>query len=66
MLNQLRLWQLVDTDTNIPAEVTFERLAHGISFFLRAALESACPEREFDGGVVDTEDGPVVSFVVHR
>ncbi|MDF4252803.1 hypothetical protein [Streptomyces sp. WMMB303] len=66
-LNQLRLWQLVDSDTGSPVEMESEKqLAHEITFFWRAALESAYPDRDFDGGVVETDDGPVIRFVVRR
>ncbi|MFI0864614.1 hypothetical protein ACH4RA_30960 [Streptomyces smyrnaeus] len=67
ILNQFRLWQLIDIDeTSAPEKGSERALAREISFFWRAALESAYPDREFDGGVVDTDDGPVIRFVVRR
>ncbi|UNS98615.1 hypothetical protein MMF93_20740 [Streptomyces tubbatahanensis] len=66
-LNQVRLWQLVDVNEgNSIEEKMVANLAREIAFFWRAALESDHPEYSFDGGVVETEDGPVVRFVVHR
>ncbi|MDI6413384.1 hypothetical protein QLX52_31740 [Streptomyces albus] len=66
-LNQLRLWQLIDMDE---IGTTEERLVRGIaddiSSCWRASLASTYPDREFDGGVVETEDGPVVRFSTRR
>ncbi|MGY1437615.1 hypothetical protein [Streptomyces reniochalinae] len=66
-LNQVRLWQLVDINEGNPAEEEMvTELAREIAFFWRAALEYAHPQYSFDGGVVETEDGPVVRFIVQR
>ena len=66
-LNQFQLWQFIDMDDATPEEEAQLRgLADDIAFCWRACLESDFPGKEFDGGVVDTEDGPVVRFFARR
>ncbi|WP_367124099.1 hypothetical protein [Streptomyces phytohabitans] len=66
-LNRLRLWQVVNVDDGDPDdERRLRQLADALASCWRSCLESDFPGRAFDCGVVETEDGPVVRFVVRR
>ncbi|RLL70673.1 hypothetical protein D7M15_21425 [Streptomyces sp. Z26] len=67
LLNQVRLWQFVEVVDGDPEEERALRvLARAVAVGWRSALEADFPGRAFDGGVVETEDGPVVCFTVRR
>ncbi|MEV8531987.1 hypothetical protein [Streptomyces sp. NPDC051211] len=62
VLNQFRLWQYLDFDSDAQATA----LAEDIAFCWRGALARQFPAREFDVSVVATEDGPVVRCTTRR
>ncbi|MGW7519196.1 hypothetical protein ACWGJ2_26775 [Streptomyces sp. NPDC054796] len=66
-LNEFRLWQVLDWDDGDPGEERrVQKFAQDLAFCWRSCLEADFPDKQFDGGVVDTDDGPVVRFVVRR
>ncbi|GAA2412858.1 hypothetical protein GCM10010420_47850 [Streptomyces glaucosporus] len=66
VLNQLRLWQVIDFPEDELSQKISMEVAKEISFFWRSSLERGYPDRNFDVSVASTEDGPVVRFVTLR
>ncbi|MGY0231453.1 hypothetical protein [Longispora urticae] len=61
-LNQLRVWQLVASDDVEEDWRALEFIAACVAKSWTAALGAQFPGRAFDVRLVETEDGPVVTF----
>ncbi|MFE6666911.1 hypothetical protein ACFVFH_25510 [Streptomyces sp. NPDC057697] len=61
-LNQLRVWQLVESDETSGDSKALEFTATCIAKTWRAALHAEFPDRTFDVRVIESEDGPIVTF----
>lgn len=62
MLNQFRVWQLVESDDVEEDREALDAVASRISSSWKAALAAKFPDRDFDIRVIRSEDGPVVTF----
>lgn len=62
MLNQLRVWQLVESGDTDEDWQALEFIAVRIAKSWRSALCVEFPGRDFDVRVIDSEDGPIVTF----
>ncbi|MFJ4780669.1 hypothetical protein [Streptomyces sp. NPDC088762] len=61
-LNQLRVWQIVESEDVEEDWQALKFAADCIVKTWRAALRAEFPERNFDVRVIDSEDGPIVTF----
>ncbi|MEU1374207.1 hypothetical protein ABZ442_11120 [Streptomyces triculaminicus] len=59
-LNQVRIWQIVESDEGDQEALNF--IAACVVKSWRASLSADFPEREFEVLVVESEDGPIVTF----
>ncbi|MGW1715811.1 hypothetical protein [Streptomyces sp. NPDC002156] len=61
-LNQLRVWQVVESGDMSEDRQALEFIAACIAKTWRAALRAEFPDRSFDVRVINSEDGPIVTF----
>ncbi len=61
-LNQLRVWQIVDSDDVEEDRRAQAYFAECVAKTWGAALSAAFPRRSFDVRVIGSEDGPIVTF----
>ncbi|MEV0990742.1 hypothetical protein [Streptomyces sp. NPDC049949] len=61
-LNQLRVWQIVDFEDVGDDREAMEFLAVRIVESWKSALRAEFPGRSFDVRILDSEDGPIVTF----
>ncbi|RZU17271.1 hypothetical protein [Streptomyces sp. BK239] len=62
MLNQLRVWEVVESEDVDEDRQALEFSAECIAKAWSAALCAEFPGRAFDVRIVDSEDGPIVTF----
>ncbi|CAG7649666.1 hypothetical protein [Actinacidiphila bryophytorum] len=65
-LNQLKLYLYVDVDDDATSRANGLSLAEDIATTWRFRLAADFPGRSFSVQAMDTEDGPIVSFVSKR
>ncbi|WUH91941.1 hypothetical protein OG900_18735 [Streptomyces sp. NBC_00433] len=65
-LNQLKLYLYVDIADDATSRANALSLAEDIATVWRIRLTTTFPRRSFSVQAMDTEDGPVVSFVSER
>ncbi|KMO94728.1 hypothetical protein ACS04_27365 [Streptomyces roseus] len=63
-LNQLRVWQIVESGDAFDDKGAMEFLAACIAKSWKSALRAEFPGRSFDVRIVASEDGPIVTFSV--
>ncbi|MFD9411014.1 hypothetical protein ACFWBN_28870 [Streptomyces sp. NPDC059989] len=63
-LNQLRVWQIVESEDVGDDREAMEFLAACIVKSWKSALRAKFPGRSFDVRILDSEDGPIVTFSV--
>ncbi|MEU4652770.1 hypothetical protein AB0G32_02270 [Streptomyces sp. NPDC023723] len=61
-LNQLRVWQIVDPGDGEEEWRAQRYFAECVAKTWSAALSAEFPHRHFEVRVIDTEDGPIVTF----
>ena len=61
-LNRLKVWQIIDWEETPDNDKALAEVARIISLTWEAALIRAFPENSYDVQVINTEDGPVVTF----
>jgi hypothetical protein len=61
-LNQLRVWQVVESEDTDEDWQALEFIAACIAKSWRAALRAEFPDRAFDVRIINSEDGPIVTF----
>ncbi|WP_269854292.1 hypothetical protein [Streptomyces sp. RPT161] len=65
-LNQLKLWQVIDCEDTAEDNRALQGVAEALSRCWSAALMNSFPDKRFDVRVVNTDDGPIVTFSTLR